>query len=209
MKAIILNLAAWFVLPIMDGMAKYLSFEIHFIQVVWGRYFFMILISFPLTHFFFKNHLKWPSNIWIQLIRSIFLFLSTIFFFYSISVISLAESLTLMFVSPIIVTFLSVFILKERVKINRWLAVIVGFIGVLIIIRPGFKEINIASITALLAGVSYAFYIISTRKLSLTDSPLLTLIFTGLFGSIIISMIVPFFWTMPNLYQWMMGSFLI
>ena len=47
----------------MDGMAKHLSTEIHFLQIVWGRYFFMVLISLPITFFFFKKHLKWPSNI--------------------------------------------------------------------------------------------------------------------------------------------------
>ena len=73
MKAIVLNLTAWAVLPIMDGMAKYLSSDLHFLQVVWGRYFFMILISLPLTYLFFKKYLVKPKNISIQFIRSIFL----------------------------------------------------------------------------------------------------------------------------------------
>ena len=81
MKAIILNLMAWAVLPVMDGMAKHLSTEIHFLEVVWGRYFFMVVISVPLTFIFFKKHLTWPKNINIQLARSIFLLLSTILFF--------------------------------------------------------------------------------------------------------------------------------
>ena len=109
MKAILLNISAFLLLPVMDGIAKHLSMEINFIQVVWGRYFFMALISLTITYIFFNNHLNWPKNIQIQIIRSLFLFLSTIFFFYSISIISLAESLTLAFVSPIIVTILSVF----------------------------------------------------------------------------------------------------
>ena len=112
MKAIILNLTAWSVLPIMDGMAKHLSTEIHFLQVVWGRYFFMVLISFPLIFLFLRKYLTWPQNIYLQLSRSIFLFLSTLLFFYSISVISMAKALTLAFVAPIIVTILSALILK-------------------------------------------------------------------------------------------------
>jgi len=94
MKAVALNISAWMLLPVMDGMAKHLSAEIHFLQVVWGRYFFMVIISLPLTYFFFYNHLKFPKNIWIQLIRSSFLFLSTVFFFFSISIISLAPFVT-------------------------------------------------------------------------------------------------------------------
>ena len=201
MKAVILNVSAWMLLPLMDGLAKYLSQEIHFLQVVWGRYFFMALISLVITFLFFRHHLKWPSNFQIQLIRSLFLFLSTILFFYAISIISLAEALTLAFVSPMIVTLLSAIILKEEVGFRRWSAVVVGFIGVLFVIRPGFNEVNLATITALGCGICYAIYIISTRKLSNQDSPLLTLIFTGLSGSIVISLIVPFYWSDLTLIQ--------
>ncbi len=204
MKAILLNLTAWSVLPIMDGMAKYLSLELHFLQVVWGRYFFMVMISLPIIYFFFKKHLKWPNNFYLQFLRSIFLFLSTILFFYAISIISLAKSLTLAFISPIIVTLLSSLLLKERVGIHRWSAVIVGFIGAMIVIQPGIIQINFATLAGLGTGIAYAFYIISTRRLSSTDNPYLTLFFTGLFGAIIISIIVPWFWTMPNTKQWML-----
>jgi len=194
---------AWAVLPVMDGMAKHLSTEIHFLEVVWGRYFFMVVISVPITLVFFKKHLSWPKNINIQLARSIFLFLSTILFFYAISVISLAEALTLAFVSPLIVTLLSAILLKEQVGYRRWTAVIVGFIGAIIVIRPGFNEISLATFAGLGTGITYAFYVITTRKLSSIDSPLLTLIFTGLSGAIIISIIVPFVWITPNYTQWL------
>ena len=194
MLAYVLNLSGWLLLPFMDGIAKFLSTEIHFLQVVWGRYFFMLLISIPLAFIFFRKELKFPESLSVQLWRSFFLFLSTIFFFYSISVISLPEALTLAFVSPIIVTILSIFYLNEKVGIHRWTAVFLGFIGVLVIIRPGFIDFNFASISALAAGISYAFYIIYTRKLSFTDSAIVTLIFTGSIGCVIISFIVPFFW---------------
>ena len=194
---------AWAVLPVMDGMAKHLSTEIHFLEVVWGRYFFMVVISVPITFIFFKKHLLWPKNINIQLARSIFLFLSTILFFYAISVLSLAEALTLAFISPLIVTLLSAILLKEQVGYRRWTAVIIGFIGAIIVIRPGFNEISLATFAGLGTGIAYAFYVITTRKLSSIDSPLLTLIFTGLSGVIIISIIVPFVWITPNYTQWL------
>ena len=201
MLAYLLNLSGWLLLPFMDGIAKYLSTEMHFILVVWGRYFFMLLISIPLAILFFRKDLKFPKSISVQLWRSFFLFLSTVFFFYAISLISLAEALTLSFVAPIIVTILSIFLLNEKVGLHRWSAVIVGFIGVIVIIRPGFIEFNFASFAALAAGVTYAFYIIYTRKLSFTDSPIVTLIFTGVIGCIFISLIVPFFWANLNLHQ--------
>ena len=195
MLAYILNLFGWLLLPFMDGIAKYLSTEIHFVQVVWGRYFFMLLVSFPLALMFFRKEIKFPQSISVQLFRSFFLFLSTVFFFYAISIISLAEALTLAFISPIIVTILSIFFLNEKVGIHRWAAVVIGFLGVLVIIRPGFLEVNFASLAALAAGITYAFYIIYTRKLSFSDSAIVTLLFTGVVGCIFISIIVPFYWT--------------
>ena len=202
MKAILFNISAFLLLPVMDGIAKYLSTEIHFVQVVWGRYFFMALISILITYFFFNKHLTKPKNFTIQLSRSLFLLLSTILFFFSISIISLTEAITLHFISPIIVTFLSAFILKEKVGARRWIAVGIGFIGALIVIRPGFNEINIATIAAFGSGVSYSFYIIGNRKVSNTDSPLITLIFTGISGAILISLIVPLYWSWLSPYEW-------
>ena len=204
MKAVILNISAWMLLPLMDGIAKFLSQEIHFLQVVWGRYFFMAVFSILITSLFFKKHLIFPKLIKIQILRSSFLFLSTIFFFYAISVISMAEAITLSFISPIIATILSFVILKENVGPRRWIAVLAGFVGVLFVIRPGFNEINLASLAAVGAGICYAFYLISTRKLSATDNPLMTLIFTGFTGCIVISLIVPFFWTSLSLSQWVL-----
>ncbi len=199
MKAYLLNIIGWMLLPFMDGIAKYLSSEIHFMQVVWGRYFFMFFITLMISFIFFRKYLSWPSNINIQLIRGFLLFITTILFFYSISVISLPEALTLAFISPIVVTVLSIFILRERVGIHRWIAVFSGFLGVLIILRPGFNEINFASICALLAGIIYALFLIYTRKLAFTDSPLVTLIFTGFVGTLLITLIIPFYWIDMNL----------
>ena len=201
MLAYILNISGWLLLPFMDGIAKYLSSEIHFVQIIWGRYFFMLLISLPVVFIFFRKEITFPKVISVQLFRSFFLFLSTVFFFYAISVISLVEALTLAFVSPIFVTILSIFFLKEKVGFHRWAAVVIGFFGVLIIIRPGFIEINFASFAAIGAGISYAFYMIYTRKLSFTDSAFVTLLFTGVVGCILISLVVPLFWTNLDLRQ--------
>ena len=81
MKAVLLNISAWMLLPIMDGIAKYLSAEMHFMQIVWGRYFFMALISLLVTYFFFHKHLKKPNNIQIQLIEVYFYFYQLYYFF--------------------------------------------------------------------------------------------------------------------------------
>ena len=211
MKAIILNLSAWMMLPIMDGFAKYLSSTIPVLQITWSRYFFTVVFVLPLMLFFFRRSLTWTENPKLQLIRGLLLFSANILFFYSISIISLAKALTLAFVAPLIVTALSPFLLGEKVGFRRWAAVIVGFLGSLIVIRPGFVEFNLASIAALGTGVMYGFYLIVTRKLHKYDNPLLTLLLTGVVGAIIGSFIVPIVWVNPTFTQWsllaLMGIF--
>ena len=86
---------------------------------------------------------------------------------------------------------------------RRWSAVIIGFIGSLVVIRPGFVEINLASIAALGTGIMYGFYLIITRKLSTSDNPLLTLLLTGVVGAIIASFFVPVVWISPTFNQWL------
>ena len=204
MKAIILNLSAWVMLPIMDGFAKYLSSTIPVLQITWSRYFFTVIIVLPVMVIFFKKNFKWTEQPKLQLIRGLLLFCANILFFYSISVISLAKALTLAFIAPLIVTILSPILLDEKVGFRRWVAVITGFIGSLIVLRPGFVEINLATIAALGTGFLYGIYLIVTRKLHNSDHPLLTLLLTGVVGAIIGSLIMPTVWVQPTLTEWYM-----
>jgi len=204
MKAITFNLLAWVMLPIMDGFAKYLSTDLPVFQITWARYFFTVAFTFPIMFFFYRNQLKWSDKPKLQIIRGLILLIANICFFYSISVISLAKALTLAFVAPLIVTAFSPMFLGEKVGFRRWSAVVIGFIGSLVVIRPGFVEINLASLAALGTGVMYGFYLIITRKLSTSDNPLLTLLLTGVVGAVIISCVMPFVWVNPTLNQWSM-----
>jgi len=203
-KAIILNLSAWVMLPIMDGFAKYLSSTLPVLQITWSRYFFTVVIALPIMLIFFRKNLTWTEQPKLQLIRGLLLFCANVLFFYSISIISLAKALTLAFIAPLIVTALSPFLLGEKVGFRRWAAVVTGFVGSLIVIRPGFVELNLASIAALGTGVLYGFYLIITRKLHDADNPLLTLLLTGIVGAILGTMIIPTVWVQPTITEWYM-----
>ena len=202
MKAIILNISAWIMLPFMDAIAKYLSTGLPFFQITWARYFFTVILVFPFMLLFFKDQLKWTENPKLQFYRGLTLFFANICFFYSISIISMAKALTLAFVAPLITTVLSPYFLGEKVGIRRWSAVVIGFLGILVVIRPGLIEFNLASISAVGTGCFYGVYLIITRKLHSTDSPLLTLLLTGVVGAIIGSFIVPVVWVNPSMIQW-------
>ena len=204
MKAITFNLLAWVMLPIMDGFAKYLSSDLPVLQITWARYFFTVAFTLPIMFFFFRKNLVWTDKPKLQLIRGLILLTANVCFFYSISIISLAKALTLAFIAPLIVSAFSPIFLGEKVGFRRWSAVIIGFIGSMVVIRPGFVEINLASLAALGTGVMYGFYLIITRKLSSSDNPLLTLLLTGVVGAIIISFVMPFVWIKPTLNQWSM-----
>ena len=123
----------------------------------------------------------------------------------------MAKALILAFVAPLVTTALSPFLLGEKVGFRRWSAVLVGFVGSLIIIRPGFIDFNLASVAALGTGVFYGVYLIITRKLHTSDNPLLTLLLTGVVGAVCGSLIVPVVWINPSFNQWsllaLMGVF--
>jgi drug/metabolite transporter (DMT)-like permease len=202
MKAIIFSLLGWMFLPVMDGFAKYLSDDLPILQITWARYFFTVAFVFPIMLFFYKKQLVWSDKPKLQIFRGLILLSANICFFYAISVISLAKALTLAFIAPLIVTAFSPILLGEKVGFRRWTAVAVGFIGSLIVIRPGFLEFNLASMAALATGFFYGFYLIITRKLSTSDNPLLTLLITGMVGALLVSIIIPFYWVKPTLNQW-------
>ena len=195
----------------MDVIAKYLSSDLSFLQITWARYFFTVFFALPFMFIFFRKNLTWTTHPKLQFLRGLLLFFANILFFYSISIISMAKALTLAFVAPLITTALSPIFLGEKVGFKRWSAVIVGFIGSLIVIRPGFIEFNLASVAALGTGFFYGIYLIITRKLHRSDSPLLTLLLTGVVGFVIASFLVPVVWINPTFNQWsllaLMGIF--
>tara|TARA_Y100000590_G_scaffold22468_1_gene25940 strand:+ start:4335 stop:5189 length:855 start_codon:yes stop_codon:yes gene_type:complete len=204
MKAILLNASAWMIVPVMDAFAKYLSSSMDVLQITWARYFFTVIFTLTLMILFYRESLVWTKKPALQLIRGLIFVFSTYLFFYAISEISLPKALTLAFVAPICVTALSPFFLNEKVGVKRWMAVSLGFLGTLIVIRPGFIEFNLATFAALGNGICYGFYLILTRKLSTSDNSLLTLLFSGVVGTIIISLFLPSVWVNPTPNQWIM-----
>ena len=204
MKAIVLNASAWMIVPVMDAFAKHLSSSMDVLQITWGRYFFTLIFTLSLMLIFYRKSLVWTKKPFLQLIRGLIFVFSTYLFFYAISEISLPKALTLAFVAPICVTALSPFFLKEQVGIKRWLAVFLGFFGTLVVIRPGLIEFNLATFAALGCGICYGFYLIITKKLSSSDNPLLTLLLSGIVGTIIICPFLPSIWINPTSNQWIL-----
>ena len=198
LTGILLIVAAMTLVPIMDGIAKHLSARYAVTEIVWARYFFHLLILLPLVLRYHGRRALILKNPWLQWLRGGFVLSATALFFAAIARMPIADALALVFVSPMIVTVLSALILKEQVGPRRWLAVLVGFGGALIIIRPGIAGFDLGSLLALGAGVVYACFIVTTRKLSGSAAPLVTLTYTALVGTLIMSLLVPWYWQTPQ-----------
>ncbi len=134
--------------------------------------------------------------------RSVFDGLSTAGFIAALAHMQLANLSAVLQVAPLIITALSVPMLGEKVGIRRWIAVIVGFLGVLVIIRPGMGNMEWAMLLPLGMACTSALYQINTRSLAQTDNPVTTLWYTALTGSVIASAVMPFVWQTPSAKDW-------
>ena len=143
-----------------------------------------------------------PDNPGIQTLRAALLVGSTGFYFSSLAYLPVADALAIFFVQPLAVTLLSPVILGEHVGIRRWAATIVGFIGTLIIIRPGFQELNPGILLALASGFAMALYMLLTRKIARRADALVTTLQTSAIGMVITTIAVLFVWQTPTMQQW-------
>lgn len=204
--AIGIMLVAMAVLPFLDVIAKHLGdIGVPVIQIVWARMFFGTLLTLPIVvgQLGWKPILK-PDSPGIQVIRSLLLLTSTGLYFWSLKYLPVADALAIFFVQALAVTMLSPFMLGEHVGIRRWIATIVGFIGTLIIIRPGFQTFNLGILLALGSGFATAVYMLLTRKIAGRANAILTTLHTNAAGMVLVSIAVIFVWKPPTTEQWML-----
>lgn len=135
---------------------------------------FRSLVALPATLIFFrlegKKGLPTTSNLKPQIVRGLFLFFSYTTYMMGLAALPLADIEAIRFSGPMMITILSVFMLSEKVELQRWLALIVGFGGILLIVKPGSTHFNEGSIFILISVLFYALTVISTRKMNATDS---------------------------------------
>lgn len=208
-RGILLMMLAGFLFVVMDTTAKYLSSDYPVTQIVWARYVFHLL-TLPLL----IGGGSWlavarTKRLGLQVLRSLFLLGSTYFFFLAVKYIPLATATAIGFVGPLLVTALSMPLLKEKVGRRRWAAVIVGFGAVLVIIRPGAEVVHWAVFLPLLVAACFALYQITTRILSRSDSSLTTLFYSATAGAVAMTVLLPFeSWRWPDAAGWGLMAFL-
>jgi drug/metabolite transporter (DMT)-like permease len=189
--------AAVFCFALLDATAKWVNRSVDPLLTVWARYaasvFFVALFINPWT----RPGVHRTRRPWVQILRSILLFLSTACNFVALQYLQLAETLSIMFGAPLIVALLAGPILGERVGPHRLAAIGVGFLGVIIVTRPGLG-MHPAVLLSMAGTVSYAAYAILTRMLASQDSTETTLLYSGLAGIVLTTPLLPLIWTWPS-----------
>lgn len=194
----------WFVT--LDSTAKYLMQSYPVVQVVWARFFFHLLFvailmgrQLPL-----RIRSQWPSQ---QYLRSFFMFATTVLFFIGIHILPLTTAATIMFLSPILVTMLSIPLLGEKVGVRRWIGIAIGFSGALVVMRPGTDSLQLSILVVLAAAFTHALYQVFTRKLRSRDGPITSLFYTAIVGAAVSSLAVPFYWEPVAAFDWLLFVF--
>ncbi len=197
-KGIALMCAAVLCFTGIDTSAKYLNHYMDTLQVVWARYLGAFVIGFIFINPLFTPGLLRTERPWLQLGRSILLLLSTILNIFALRYLQLDETMSILFATPLLVALLSMPLLGESIGPRRWAAIIIGFLGILIITRPGLGNMHPAALLTVVGTFCFALYNISTRVLSATDSSGTTLFYSSLFGAVLMSLILPFVWSWPG-----------
>src|SRR5262249_20219068 len=182
----------------LDTTAKYLNLYMSTLQVVWARYTGAFLFPFIVSNPWTRPGLTRTKRPLLQLVRSMLLLASTLCTFAALRYLQLDEAIALIFSTPFFVAALSGPILGEWVHWRRWTAIAVGFVGVLVVTRPGAGSFHPAALLSLSAALCYALYSISTRILARTDSNETTLFYSNLVGFLALMPVVPFVWTTPG-----------
>ncbi len=182
----------------LDSTAKYLNHFMDTLEVVWARYTGGLLLALILSNPVSRPAIMKTKRPWLQIGRSVLLLGSTLLNFFALRWLQLDQATSILFATPFLVALMSGPMLGEWVGWRRWIAICVGFAGVILVTRPGFGGIHPAALLSVASLCCYAFYIISTRVLSRTDSSETTLFYSNLFGAVVMSMVVPFVWTTPD-----------
>lgn len=194
---IVVTCALWMA---MDSIAKHLGRDYPVGQIVWARYACSLAPMLVYAIATGRSRTMWTTRRpALQLARAIFVLVSTFLVFGALQYIELAQVTSIIFISPVIVAVLAVLLLGEAMTPRRWVAVTLGFGGAILIIRPGFEGFQWALLVPLVAAITRALYVLTTRALGRVDDPFTTLLYSAVFGTAISSVALLFAWRMPDL----------
>jgi drug/metabolite transporter (DMT)-like permease len=198
LRAIVSTIVAMACFSVLNAMSKTLSTSGYpVIEVIWARYVFAFI--FMLVMFLPRNGrgLFTIRRLWTQVVRGLLLFFSSYFYFHGVVYLSLATAASISLTSPLIVTALSSRLLGEPVGPRRWAAVVVGFAGAVIIVRPGHADFDWHILWVVASTICSAFYQLFSRRYGQAERPDASATVATIVGTIAASPFVPLEWVMP------------
>jgi drug/metabolite transporter (DMT)-like permease len=189
LKAIGLMVVAVGLFSGLDTAAKFLATRkgLPISEIVWARFIgqFLLLLAFvPLLGVMSAKALFTTSRPKLQIVRSVLMVATTAFNFLALKYLRLDQTITIVFLAPLVVALLAGPLLGEWVGLRRLVAILVGFAGVLIVVRPGLSQVHPAVIYSLLAMLAYALFMLLTRYMATFDPPLVTLFYSMFVGTL-------------------------
>lgn len=189
-RGMAMMIGAMLFVPGIDAIAKLLAAELPAGEIAFGRFFFQLLFMLPLA-------IAWRlplfrARLGANALRGVLLALATLFFFWALTFLPLAEAVAIFFVEPLLLTLISALLLGEPIGWRRLGAIGVGFVGALIVLRPSFEEVGLAACLPLLAAVSFAFYLTLTRHVAKDTDPVAMQLWAGLFGALCLAAAMAF-----------------
>lgn len=194
LHAALLFLTALLLFAALDATAKHLSAFLAVPLLVWARYLVHLVIMLAAVAPSMGRRLISTERPWLMSLRGLTLVAVTLLGQLALKTLPLAETTALVFVAPLLVALLAAPLLGEKVRLRTWLATIAGFVGVLLIARPGGNLFGPGVAYALGAALSYAAYQILTRKLAATEHPMRLLFYTALLGTLAMLPVLPVYW---------------
>ena len=202
LRGIALMVIASLLFPIGDAIAKYLVGTYDVLLILWLKYVVQTLLVALVMLFTLPLGAFRTRRLGLQIGRGVAGIGSYGTFLFAVSFIPLVDALAIEFSSPFIVVALSVVLLGETVGVRRWSAVAVGFVGTMLIVRPGLGMVHWASTLMLFAAACVALMLIASRALARTEHPMTSLFYVSLTGLIVTSLPAPFFWTALDPKAW-------
>ena len=200
---ILLMLGAGLCFAALDATSKHLTQTFPVPMLVWARYTVHLLLMLVFLGPSMRAKLIDTQRPLALTARALMLVGTTGFAMAGIAIMPLAESTAFLFITPLIVVILASWLLRESVTPGRWIAIVVGFAGALLIARPG-GALSLQGIVLMsLAATCYSIYQIQTRQMSLSENTVTMLFYTALVGTLSMSLAAPLYWggPMPNAWQ--------
>lgn len=182
----------------LDTTAKFLTHHMDALQVVWARFTTASVVVLAFWNPFTRPSLARTSRPVLQLVRSVLMFASSLLNFVALQFLQLDQALAIIFSTPFLVAAFAGPMLGEWIRWRRWCAIGTGFVGVLVVTRPGSGGIHPAALLSLASAMCLAFYAITTRMLARTDSTETTMFYSNIVGTLALLPVLPFVWTAPT-----------